>query len=232
MPAANKHKPYRKRKGRMRYVNKGLSVANTAMRAYKIARKAIDFINVEFKYHDATWNGQNVDWNGTFQVLNAIGQGDTATSRDGNQLKLQRLSVKGFLQGNGSYGINQVARVIIFWDKQNKISAVSDFLDSGYLASINAVNAHKDQPNKYQTYVLHDKCYTLQGGTYATHASRCIDVDITLSTAEGRKFHSSYDGSSTTPVTGALKMLVISNISNASSPPQINMVSRVYFNDN
>lgn len=100
-----RRKNYRKRRG------------NLAVKAYKMAKSV--FRSEEKKYYnnqititnpaDNTWNNYN--------LLN-IGQGDSATTRDGNQITLKSLFFRVRITPTGDYGLGLNYRVVIVQDTQ------------------------------------------------------------------------------------------------------------------
>lgn len=228
MPYNNyRRKTYRKRYNRKRYrrYRKPYSkpvrykVADMAYSGYKMGLKAMKYLNTEHKHFDSEDLNIPVDANGGLRTLNLVPQGDTDQSRDGDSLKMLTLTMRGIIL-NASVG-NSTTRVIVFMDKMNQISTVSDLLEAIYLGGNNATNAPKNYDNRFRSKIIWDRSFTTSpnGKTeYNYHDT------IELNT------HVQYNNGTTTIQSGALKICVISN--QIAAPPIISATYRLTFVDN
>lgn len=125
-PRAGAYKSFPKRRSYYRRpASSGFSwssVAKTAQKAWSVAKTAISLLNVEHKVSD-TQLGTIAIPNGTpvTVIPNYIAIGDTQTTRDGNEIKLESIQAKFSLFWNvtmPSSQSGQLVRMIIFKDMQ------------------------------------------------------------------------------------------------------------------
>lgn len=120
-----------------------------------------NLINVEFKYHDVTGSALTVDsLNGTFQLLNGISQGDGASSRDGNQIRIKSIESRMTFNTNASTPTSGFVRCIWFIDLQAKGTAPvqSDLLQTHGPVSI---VWPRNLDNRSRFLILKDKTFAL-----------------------------------------------------------------------
>lgn len=174
----------------------------------------------EIKYQDVNiGTGTAVDYNGTFLTYNAIGQGDTGLTRDGDQLKNVRLDLN-FIFSLATTNVASLMRLVVIWDKENTISATNGLLS--IVGGLSSPISQYSQEYRKNYQVLYDKAYTLD----ATNKSNVIvKKSINL-----RDKLTVYNAGSSTIRKGALKVLLISSIAAASAdrPLYVN-ASRYYF---
>lgn len=220
--------PYKKRyykKRRKPYyganAKRGYIYGAAAGQLWKDVKKLKDAINVEYKFIDTTTNS-NIDYNGTIVNLNSIPQGDSQSERDGMSVKCQTLTLKGYLEDGGT---STMQRVIVFWDKDNTITNVSDFLDSGMVGSNFACLANKQYTNRFKSKTLYDQCWTVDPASSGANRmfKKVIKVDR----------HTTFNGATLNDISsGRLKMLLISNQAPATSVPLFRIASRLSYTDN
>lgn len=111
-------KKYNKKYSRMRkygrYARTGLQVANTAL---SVALKTKKLLNVEHKFLDLSLNSQSVSATGLGNNIVNMAQGDTASTRTGDQIKVTSIQFKYYLNINASATVSTV-RVILVLDRQ------------------------------------------------------------------------------------------------------------------
>jgi hypothetical protein len=109
---------------------------------------------VELKRSVVAFTGLTTSTAGSITpITQGIVQGDTVSTRDGNQLLVMRLVVRHNLVINT--GVQCSQRVIIFWDNQANAAqpVVTDVLDSAsFITGFNIPNA---QSNRF--HILHDE---------------------------------------------------------------------------
>lgn len=129
-------------------------------KAYKMAKKALRFLNVEFKHHDVKATIQAISDTPLIVELTNISQGDTDTTRVGAQIKLSQLNIKLDAIINSSASPTFL-RVMLIKDKQtNQLPyAASDLLEDISISDsiVSPLNLH----NKFRFRVLYDRVYTL-----------------------------------------------------------------------
>lgn len=216
-----KRVPYKKRKnvgGRARFKRVGSKAGSMAYTAFKMAKRLMDAVNIEYKFIDTTFSLTTFGYTGGMIPLNVIALGTNDNQRIGDSVKLQNLVLRYSCQ-NYPNTVNQF-RVLIVWDKQNKISGSGDVLE--YSGSILSTLSPKKYDKRFETKILYDRVHLLDP---VNKTQEYVDVVIPINE------HTQFDSGTTTVNTGALKLIALSNDS-GSAPPHMNCVSRVTFTDN
>lgn len=92
----------------------------TASKALLLASKTAKLLNVEKKFHDvAETAAVGESASPSIKILNAIPQGDTGESRDGDQAKLTDILIRADLQSHQSASTPTRWRAMLFLDKQH-----------------------------------------------------------------------------------------------------------------
>ncbi len=114
---------------------------------------------LEHKFVEDNDETINMDSTAAIYPLNdAITQGDTQTTREGNKVSNRKLSIKGYFANTGANAADCVCRIIIFKIKQNKgaTPAIANLLNN-----VDSVNSHS-QPNKTKDFsVFYDHTFTM-----------------------------------------------------------------------
>lgn len=198
----------------MKYVSKG----GMAYKALKLARKLANAVNTEYHAIDANSTAGSVDYNGGLSsFLTGITQGVGDSNRVGDSIKVQNLVFRYIGVRNTA---DSILRVMVIWDPQNKLAAVSDVLAS--TGSALSVISPKNYDKRFQSNVLYDRTMTL---TSADHPYVLEDITIPIDQ------HTQYNAASTTINTGDLKLLVISNVV-TTNLPTLTYYARITFTDN
>lgn len=186
-------------------MQKASTKGGLAYRAFRMAKKLSNAINTEYKAYDVTSVAGSVDYNGGVSSLAAlISQGTTDNQRIGDSLKLQNLTLRYIGVRNTA---DSILRVMVIFDPQNKISAVTDVLAA--TGSAISVVSPKNYDKRFYSNVLYDRTMTL---TSADHPYVIEDIVIPVDK------HVQYSGGTTTVNTGDLKLLVISNVVTTNLP--------------
>lgn len=197
----------------MSYVSKG----GLAYKALRLARKVADAVNIEYKIFDTTVSsGGAIDYTGGLTTLNALSQGVADNQRIGDSAKIQNHIIRGYLTRNGA---DCIVRMMLIWDEQNQAAATSDILES--VSSVQSVCSPKNYDLRFRSKVLFDKTFTL------TANNPLIKVENVMSP----NLHTQFNQSTNTIRTGALKLLLVSNLT-VSSLPTFVYYSRISFTDN
>lgn len=191
-------------------------VADYGYSAYKMALQLKKTLNVEYKHNDKI-NTISPSWLGDVtDVLNQISQGDTSQTRDGNSIKMVKLTFRYTIIGT----VNSVLRFIILNDKNDKVTQVSDVISA--TGSVNSPNSFKDYDNRFQTSFICDEKVALDtAGNLMSTGTIVKDLNL----------HSNFDGATTTPIGNVIRLLVISD-RETTDYPTIRYVSRISFVDN
>lgn len=188
--------------------------ADYAYKGYKMAMSLKRTLNVEYKHIDIV-NTANPTYAGSLVDLNQLSNGDTDQTRDGDSIKMIKMTFRYTIRGT----VDSVLRLIIFNDKYDKVSLVSDVLSS--TGGVNSVNSFKDRDNRFQTKFLVDRRFPLSASGKDMYSGTIV---------KNLYLHANYDGATTTPIMGRLRMLLISDV--AADMPVIDYVCRITFVDN
>lgn len=172
---------------------------------------------VEVKYIDYISGGGVVDWDGKLLVINDVAQGLTDTERNGDRIHLRRLTIRGFVELNGS--ANPLLQMMIIWDKQDTLVAPSNVLSVTGNSIAPIANLLWDR--RYEFKVLAQR--KLAVDTYHP----LVPFEFSLKLDKNTQFQAG----STTIQTGALKFLFISSINSVSVQPLIWYHARTEFTD-
>lgn len=214
----NYRRRYPKRRGgRRRFKRAGAKAGSMAYSAYKMARKLMDAVNIEYKIFNATASGVSSDYTGTVSFLNQPVQGLLDTNRVGDSIKCQNLTFR-FL-GNRST-VDCWVRYILYWDQQNQVNAGVDMLEN--VGSQQAVISPKNYDNRFRTLILHDYMH------YLTASDPLCSNEVSIPINK----HTQFIGTTATITTGALKVLVISSLVAGATAPVVSWNSRLSFTDN
>lgn len=197
--------------------NKGMNYLssnyNQGKQLARDVKKLKKLINIERKVHtiDQTVNGT---YSASLVTLNNPAQGVADTQRIGDSIKNQKLDF-AFSITSGS---DCEARIMIIEDKNNDITASDLLLFNG---TVFATLSPKQWDHRYKTKVLYDKAFTLAAGQ-DTHL-RIGKFNLNLG------HHTQFDNTSTTILTGAYKLVFVSNT--VAATPILRFTSRVEYTD-
>ena len=191
--AARKHK---------KYIAPVVNTAVMAAKAYAMAKALKKSTNIEYKIADITDNA-SVSFSGYLAQLNNISQGITDSTRVGDSCKIQNLVFRTLLARNGA---DAQMRLILFWDKQAKVTSSSDILQN--TGTIFSPLSPKNYDKRFQTKILYDKVFNLN----TDNPMRSLDLVIPINQ------HTQYNGATNLVNTGYLGVLFISNINTANNP--------------
>lgn len=160
---------YRKRQYRRRYrgrrkagswYNKRYSAMDLAKKAYSMVKYVVkNKLNTERKYIDTNVSSELIDSSGFMAHLTSIARGDTATSRDGRQVKLSRVDINVEVNLNGATADQM--RFILFRNKTDQVPTIGDILDTTpYVGSMRNLNGARHYD------VLRDFTVSLDADSY------------------------------------------------------------------
>lgn len=196
-------------------------VADMAYNGYRLAVKLARYVNAEEKYHDATLTGSTLDHtSGIVTTLNNPAQGDTDLTRDGDSIKITRIT--GSVMCFGNAGSNTISRFWIIWDPQNAVTTLAQHWETGAATSI---LGNKDHDLRFRSRVLYDSGpmpHVLSSSTYVR--TRKINIPVFK--------HTQFEAGTTTINTGAIKIIAMSDQANATNEPTLRAQLRVHFIDN
>lgn len=205
---------YRAARLGQRYSTKG----SLAYKAFRLAKKVADAVNVEYKYTTISDTGTVQSYNGGYAEMCSPSVGNTDTTRIGDSIKMQHLTLRGCAKYNSAGTDGQTLRLVIFKDKQNKITAVSDIVDT--VGTVNAPYFNKVYDNRFQTKFIYDR-------TFYVNSQR---IEVPFHIELPINMHKQFQAATTTVQTGSLKYLIISD--QLSNGPSIQMHGRITFTDN
>lgn len=178
----------------------------------------------EEKYKDTSTAYAVQDYNATIVDLTNISQGDTDTTRDGDQVLPTRLELRGQLHGADA---TNTFRIIIFRWKSNSQSTLDptypDILQSVYAATSLAPLAPYYHDGRTLFDVLYDQKFDLAGDVGNSNYVRGFQANVHL------KNHP-IQFTDTNAGVNKLYMLYVSD-SSAPTHPAIEYIARVFFTD-
>lgn len=140
---------------------------STAVKAFQLASKVARMVNVEYK-QDTRQNSTTVNNLGTvISLCDSIDSGDAYNERDGDSVKLIRMSGRVFITQHGS-AQKTLFRVILFRGKQENCRSyvVQDTNSTGNMGILDhnagtgdLVLAPKSRENRFHSKILFDKMY-------------------------------------------------------------------------
>lgn len=208
---------YSKTKRYLGYAGSVAQTANTALKVATAAYKLKNLMNVEYKYYDTVVSNPTVGNGGSYvsNTFNEIDQGDTGTTRDGNSIKMTKVSFHGTLQHNGT---NCKVRLVVIDMKA---------YHSGYAYS-NAFEGTIDPNSFYDLQEIGNfrilKDFTIMLNDQ-TGAVRDVQFHIPLN------IHAKYDGPGGGDITRhRLSLLAISNAT--TNLPTLEGIIRLRYLDN
>jgi len=218
MPVKYKPNPTEFTKYSRSFANKGIPQLKRDIALVKKGYKKIkDMVNVEYKEHSSFSTGSVINYSGIQFILNTIAQGSANGQRDGDSLKLQRLTLRGAVQLNAA-GQETLVRMIIINDKNNIISSPSTLLT--YNGSNLACFGNKQDENKYETKILYDRMIKVSNQSPITP----FKINLPLN------FHTNYTAGSSVINNGALKLIFLSNVN--VSAPSTSFLYQLSYTDN
>lgn len=124
-------------------VKTGVSVASTAMKAYKLASFVASMLNVEYKNFDVNVTPATFTNAGTIGLLTGFGQGTGATDRNGNKVKAVSLYLNTSIYASSAATTPTEVRLVLFrdWENRQANPAVTDILTIADINSPLAPNA-------------------------------------------------------------------------------------------
>lgn len=210
--------PRRKFRRKRRYPRKKRStVAYKANVAYRMAKKLNS--QVEQKYF-LSQSASAIPSTGSITRLNQVPQGDQDIHRNGDNLRMKGLTIRGHVKINGAATYTQL-RAIVFFDPQVKVdTTVDNLLNTTYTGTGQACLAPKDHDKRFWSKVLWDRTFTLnQADKTAISFKKYIPVNK----------HTQFEAGGTTINAGQLSLLLISN--EATNTPTFSYISQLSYTD-
>jgi hypothetical protein len=170
----------------------------------------------EIKYHDSAAS-MTEDYDGTLAGLNEVAQGDGNDERVGNQIILERLNLRYY--GNANTG-NALTRVIVIWDKMNKITTTGELLEDSGAAGVVISPFTYDNLKQYE--ILFDKVLS-----HTVNGNNLKNVEVTIDLKQKLTV---FDLVGTNINVGYLKIATFSNLV-TTNLPTLNWSCRLFFRD-
>lgn len=207
--------------GQNRWKIYGKATKQLAADAYKGVQLVKQLVNTEFDYKDtaATVNPAAA---GALVLLNGLTQGDTASSRTGNSIRMKSYDMRWFVNNNSSAGQTEV-RVMLVLDKQSNgvTPSVTDIL------ATNTVVSPRNLDNRKRFKVIMDRNYAI---STAGPSSRYDSAHFKNIQTHVAYYNSSNAGTVADISTNALYLLYLSD--QATNTPGLQYYFRLRFIDN
>lgn len=195
-------------------------VADLARNGYRLASRIAEMVNIETKAYtpgqltaapDPVIKSLPFTWSSTTnEILNDPSQGDADFQRIGDSIKIHRVNIRGTVLKPSTLECF-VYRTILYWDEGNTSPSGNDVLYFSMLGSIGATSSMKDYDKRKNTRILHDETYTI--GTPAATSTGLTANYHHFHIHKKIGLHTQFEAGTQTIVTGALRLMIISNIS-------------------
>lgn len=228
----NKYKrKYKKQKRNMKnnYYRKASNdelAANMGVAGYRLAKKALSFLNVEFKDLTNVYT-PTVTASGSITTLNGVQEGDGASRRDGRQIEFKGINLHCRLKANATTPMSATVRTILFKWKgpDGRLPTISDLLENSAAPNYQAFYNLENVPQDFQ--ILSDKTLTLN------HESEWLkSFDIRYNDHD---IKTRYQGNSSSYLdisTNGIYLAVIGSAYDGVNFPSLDIVSRLRYIDN
>ncbi len=185
-------------------------------------QKALKKVNkilkgIEHKYHDRRIDIDDITYNGSILLLDAVPQGDGDSLRDGDSLFWKNMSIRL----NMFSVADCIIRVIVFLAKDPLITSVTRFLQ-------NVGDEEAPFSPREHDYMRNGK--TLYDRTFVLDTAKTLAVDITKFVPINKKCQ--FNAASTTVNMNGLKLILISNVIGPSILPSVRGWIRTTYTDN
>lgn len=215
-----KRAPYAS-KGRRKAMAYGSKAGSVAYSALKLARRLKDAVNIEYKNHQVVVASATPSYNSIVYTLNGIFQGDLANQRIGTSVKMQNLTLRGFMQATSVAQATPV-RVTLINDKQNNVTGGALLWDQ--YGTPNAPLSKKLEATKYDSKILYDNTFKIIPAS--DNALLNFEINVPLN------IHTNYlDGPSIDTITNNCLRLFFTTGENVSAT-FVNFVATVSYTDN
>ncbi len=160
--------------------------------------------NIEFKARDISTTQADLSLTGSSTRLNLVGQGDTSSSCDGNQVTSRRILIRGFVRNANGTPVDCVCRIIVCRQKVTNGQAldINDVVETTTVNSVRELSlaqnivvyadetfgmdttGHALIPFKFMFKLNHQCRYNGTGGTESDLESNGLSI-IGISTVAG-----------------------------------------------
>lgn len=177
------------------------------------------FINTEFHYTDLN---ATISATTTYSIilLNGLSLGDTATTRTGQSIKMDRLDLRFYIQADPTSILN-LTRVIVVYDRSSNGVAMTS-------ANL-LVNTNPNSPYTFSSQSrfipLYDECFAM-----SYNGQGVITKSLTLTANQHVTYNVGNTGGIADIESGSVYMLVGSK--DLANPPSFTYFSRLWFVDN
>ena len=209
--------PYRRRSRPQK--PKLYRIADTAYKAYNLAKEIRGHINTEYKYADTEVNADAVDNAGTIRYLNLVAVGDTSETRDGAQYRNKSLEFRMRTHMSQSATASYI-RVILGIDRVANNSGLSV---AEVLQEVDPLSA-RNLDSRHRVVILKDWLFKLDITSNQSH------VEEYYTKLDLKTVMSGSGGATGDLESGGIFVLYISN--EATNDPDMWFHSRVRFIDN
>lgn len=215
-----KKRPIPKKKGGG--INWG-SVAKTAVDTAGTVAKVISMLNVEKHYLNIAATQSPTTAAPVIQLINGLQLGNTASQRQGQQLKSTNINLRGKLSVNNSaVGGSSQARIMLVYDRQSNgsVFSITDLLENG------AVWSFRTMGYKKRFKVLADHTYQMVNNTNTEQQIVDLSAVLDLRTI----YNTGNTGTISDIDTGSLYLVLISD--EATYGPELQYQLRYRWVDN
>lgn len=189
--------------------------------------KALIKAPMEHKFFDSNTSAVGVPLTAILFQISVIPQGDTDITRDGDQLMLTSIDVRGMVNVADT---TNLVRLIFFQWRPNSNPALTDILNTGVNGIVPDVYSMYNHDQKGQFKVLYDKTFKLAGFGTSASPSGAVSQEIFKLTLAKKLIKKLQYINGTTAGMNQVWYLAISD-STVSSDPTLTMKVRFNFID-
>lgn len=213
-----RRRPYRRRRYRrgggnqLTYWNMGKKVARDVWRLKQM-------VNVEYKNIDTAPGNKTCSSTANLILLNPCSRGDDATDRDGRQIRMKSVYLKGSLVIHASATATWV-KIALVCQKE----ARGTLLTTAQVYETEEINALRELDNRRDVFILWDRVFRLNSDNSMMHWEKYFKIDMKT------VFNSGNAGTIADIESNALYLYILSN--EATNTPTCNVSCRIRFIDN
>lgn len=183
----------------------------------------------ELKYVDVASANYTADTTGTVTALNLIAVGDDNTTRDGRQVTIKSVNIKGRLGPETTAQASAKCRLLLVWDNaaNGALAAVGDILTSASAQAFPLVN------NQQRFTILYDRSWTLGGQDTTTANATWIQAPVTFDVNAYKTLNAvtQYNGTAAAITSVQNGALLLVTVGDASAGGVFVLSTRVRFQD-
>lgn len=203
-----------------------------AKRYPNYANRGLQLAPGEFKSIDLSSSADTIDTTGSVTLLNGCARGNDINQREGREITMKSIQIRGAVSANAQATNDQWARVMIVYDRQTNgtAPAVTDVISSSGICGM------RNLENRKRFKILMDRTYVINANYTgaATIYSACNNhhfLEYYRKLDHPVVFNSGSAGAVSDISTGSLYMIRIGSVTAGTAAAAITFCSRVRYQD-